>query len=218
MAKDNEHQNDEHWLKVLAGDIVADDGDSRQAEALRQYFTQRAAIEFDAPQDPERTKRMLNHLEARGAFQAIKPSVRQRSQEETTWLGRFRTWLLPPGGGHAGRFALVATLTLAVLAVPVLRGILTEPQDDVGEYKAAPSSAHEATILAVSPPQEALQLQALLARYGVGADIASQGDDRIVTAAIPQGVRDAVRAELARQGIPGPQDGELKIRIQPFPK
>ena len=26
MAKDNEHKNDEHWLKVLAGDVVAGAG------------------------------------------------------------------------------------------------------------------------------------------------------------------------------------------------
>lgn len=217
MATNNEHMNeDERWLRVLAGEADAADADTRQAEALRNYFTKRSAEELEAPADPERTKRMLNYLEARGAFHSSPASAQADAGPKVGWLTGFRNWLFPVGGGHPGRFALVATIAVAVLAVPVLRGIVTVPDDDTVGYKAAPGSAKAATILAASPEQDARQVADLLARHGVKADIRADGDDRILTASIPPAVREAVRQALAQQGIPGPADGQFELRIRPF--
>ena len=214
MANEKMGPGDERWLQVLAGRLEAENEDERKAAALRGYIERRTTRELDSPADPEREKRLLNLLQASGVLDAKRGEARPPA-EKAGPLSRLLDWLSPSGGLGAGRLALVATVTLAILAVPVLQGVL-EQRDETSSYKSAPITTQEVSILALDPEQEARQLAQMLARYGVSADIVADGDARVLHAQVPGAALDDVRSALAEQGIPSPADGQLAIRIRPL--
>jgi len=206
-------ENDERWLKVLAGKAEADDTDTRQAVGLRNYFEQQD--QHTPALDEAAQRRIMNALAAKGAFaQAIPVQPVQR----LGLLAQVLQWLFPQGRFSGGRFAGVAVAVLAVLVLPF---VLHSPtgDDDPSGIKSLPTGLNNPTVVidSAQPEQLAAQLVATLARHGVAAELRADGVDRWVQAQIPAERMAAVQSELVSMGLAAPPDGRLIVQFRRQP-
>ncbi|MCB1927653.1 MAG: hypothetical protein KDH17_06400 [Rhodocyclaceae bacterium] len=212
MTKHESHSQDDHWLAVLAGRAEADDDDTRQAAVLRGMYLKRAEAEFEAECDSARQQRLLARL-AQHDPSARPASNARRDSSELPVLGALWRWLAAPVSSPS-RLALVATVVLAVLAVPLLRH-LGDQESGEHTYKGGPVGTPEFSMMSDNPIREAEAIVQSLAAHGVRAEIIEIGNERLVRAQIPESVRAAARADLADLGIVAPADGRVAIRIRP---
>ncbi len=206
-------ENDERWLKVLAGKAEADDADTRQAVGLRNYFEQQD--QHTPALDEAAQRRIMNALAAKGAFaQAIPVQPVQRPG----LLAQVLQWLFPQGRFSGGRFAGVAVAVLAVLVLPF---VLHSPtgDDDPSGIKSLPTGLNNPTVVidSAQPEQLAAQLVATLARHGVLAELRAEGVDRWVQAQIPAQRMASVQSELVSLGLAAQPDGRLIVQFRRQP-
>lgn len=207
---------DERWLEVLAGRREPDDAETRQAASVRVFFERQAADDMQARPDPEREKRLLNVLNARGVLERSPAPAAARPPAPAPARGNPLTallhWLFPPGASNGLRYAIAAALVLGVALAPLLG---PDPQDDSGTMKGAPPGPGLGANRwsSVDPAAEALRVQSLLASQGVTATVTTDGGDHVVEAVVPPDRTDAVRAALAVQPLSIRPDGVLRIRI-----
>lgn len=220
------------WLAVLAGHVEADDADTQLASRARQLYLRRIEADVAAPQDLAREKRLNNLLEAKGAFKrdaAKAPAAAVQPGPISRLLG----WLLPAESGHGGRYALVATVAMAVVAAPAfLRSPTTEPGLDDGPVAKGgrgvqqpastpvPGSRADAgvvVLVAGSPGAAAESLKAALSVIGVAATVDVQGTEARLSASVPADRLDAVAPVLAQAGVPPLQGSLLQLRFQALP-
>lgn len=206
-------EKDDRWLDVLAGKAAPHDAQARQAAALRHYFE--LQDQHEAALDEATQRRILNALEAKGAF--AQPKQKERPVRPGLWA-QAMGWLFPQGHASGGRFAGVA---VAVLAVTMLPFLLHPPggDDDPGGMKNVPllSGAPTAVIDSTNPDQLAAQLVSALSRQGVNATLRSEGADRWVTAKVPAERMGAVQAELVSMGLAATPQGDLSVQFRRQP-
>lgn len=208
----------DRWLRVLAGKARPDNEEARKAAVLRALLIRDA--EAAVKRDPASTTRIVNLLEAKGAFNAPKPApVRASNPLAAAWA-----WLFHAGGGHPGRYAAVAAVALAVLAAPgLLRDAFKSPDDDSGTMKGLPpivspgATARETVVVVADPDKDATQLLVVLGRQGVSAQITEDQADRVIQARVPAERLASVNAEMNALGLVLPSDGQLKFRFRKGP-
>lgn len=151
--------SDEAWLDALTGSSSGADTASRQAAQLRNYYTQRSTLELQDTLDDASHLRSMNALRARGAFQPPEPAAPPPAPT-TTWRSIARDWLFPFTMASGSRYALVAAVIVAALAVP---RIVMEPEMQAPSWhndnlsaaptsQAAPAAPAFAESVAAAPP------------------------------------------------------------------
>ena len=218
-------QDNERWLDVLAGKTQATDLATRQAASLRRYFEHQAAEDLAQAPDPQAEKRMLNRLRARGAFDAAPAPLPAENQPGL--LRRAVAWLLPPEGGHMGRYAAVATVAFAVITGPMLLRGAGEPLDDTSAMKGLPPPPPPLTppdpalmgvlVMSAQPAQAAAQVVAVLTQAGIKSVLIQEGEDHLLRAQIPAAQVAELKQRLASLGLTIPTDGGLRLRFMPLP-
>lgn len=197
--------SDEVFLSVLCGQSSADDPAQRHAEQLRDYYARRSAMELEDTLDDASYIRSMNYLRARGAFQARSSDTQTA---KASLLVRMRHWLFPSEGNAGGRrYALVASLVIAVLAVPLmLIQPEIQPASDPGEdpfplFPApAPASTAPTTAVPPSPTTKAPPIaKAPLAQSGTQAVPA--GEPLVLLSNDPAQLAQEVQSVLHSRGI-----------------
>jgi hypothetical protein len=131
------------WLAALAGKPAGDDAETREARAVREYFSQRIAEETRTAVDPQDEIRMLNHLRGKGAFKAAPPIVPAPSSLRRAWVQ-----LTAPGRTAAWAGAM----TMALLAVLVVQAPELREQAAPDRTAAADRHREDATPEMSAPP------------------------------------------------------------------
>lgn len=213
-------EQQDRWLEVLSGKAKATDRETRQAQSLRGFFELQQAEDNKLQLDPQAEKRIMNMMRAKGAFDA--PEAATVTNRPANLLGQLLNWLLPPEGGHAGRYAAVAAVAFAVVAGPVflLQHQDGLPEDGGGMKSFPPGGASAPTagidqihVIAPDPAEEASQVLAALARHGIQTQARVDGQDRVISVDVDAGNRQAVGAELQSLGISLAADGRLRVRF-----
>jgi hypothetical protein len=109
--------DDTQWLEVLAGRAKETDHSTRQAAALRVFFERQIADEMAISPDEQAEKRLLNALQAKGAFSESTPLAKQSSQ---SLFQRTLKWLFPLEQNHKPIYATLAIVTMAIMIVPLV--------------------------------------------------------------------------------------------------
>lgn len=212
------------WFDVLSGKKEAgDEAGMEAAQALRKaVLLSKQAKLTPLSQDDARYKRIMNTLEAKGAFKA--PAPTRSEPKQASWIDRLRELIWPQSGraGSPGRYAWVALAVLAFVVVPVaLQHNHSIDGDD--DLKSAPASAiqngHVATAQANvietrDVNTEVARLEAALNVHGVQANREQVGQDLILTAKVAADKRDEVAKDLADWGVVLPSEGDLKITVR----
>jgi len=230
--------DDEAWLAALAGSQTHSQA-NKQASQLREYFTKRTALELDEPLDDASHTRAMNYLRARGAFSAKMPARSATPTQVSLWLA-VKQWLFSSHGGTRARYALITSLTIAVVAVPLIvtqiggdddaldrsdipvnaipkGSTQTAPPTVSGSAKAVPSAPDigEITMLISSDPARlATEIQSVLMARGITAHIGSSVMESTLTATISQAQLSAVAQDLQVYGISVPVNGHLRLSIR----
>lgn len=216
----SQDQDPDRWFDVLTGKADPTDDDTRQAAQLRRALLQRRQQELDAPTDEAQTKRIMNALEARGAF---KPPAAPAAPPSL--LSRAAQWLFPSGGqprGHGGRYAWVAAAVLAVVAAPLV--LRQQAPDDGDGYTTKslpperPASAASASIVSTRNIEaEAARIENALAQHGVKPTRAVVNQQLVLSAQVPADRIEAVNRELADWAVMVPPDGKLLVMLVASP-
>jgi hypothetical protein len=223
-------QNQDRWVDVLAGRQPASDRDTRQAASIRRYFEKEIAEDAQPLNDPQRTKRLLNVLEAQGLLKP-KESAAGTAQgavaqvpAKPKGLAGLLAWLLPEGTAPL-RLGLMVGGLAALLAVPM---ILTEPDDSgyrersvprVGPAPGQGGAGASVQELAVKDPMaEATRLQAALVAAGA-EEVRLLREGEAVVLEIRVGPQAAAAAQLAVQPW-GVQlaAGSTRLKLVPAPR
>lgn len=219
---------DRAWLAALGGLTTpsASDPQSAHAQALRQYFAQRAAHE-DAPVPATLSEaRMLQRLRQAGVFDAPAAAAPARNKPAaaqapslTRRLQAVLDWLVPSGAGAGPRYALVSGLAVVVMVLPV---VLQQP--DAGDpapvfrmgnpHNSGPVPMAGQLLLSTAPQQQAEQLLAQLQARGVQAQLQDQGHTVVLQAQVPPARQAAAQEALQPWGLQVPPDGQLRIHLQ----
>lgn len=227
MSTPNPIAADEQWLAILAGRESPNnlsDASLRQAAQARRFFQQRDEHEDAQLPSIEVRARLLAKVHQPGVLAAIaaahafKPLPVTRSVAQTIFNAPLALldWLLPPGGNNTGRYAMVAGVVMAVLAVPMLVQQRAGPDDEPGMKgipKEVPRTTPAQLVLAENPAQAATQIQQALAHAGVAATVQSSDTDAMVSASVPSSSLASVRQQLGPWGLAVPANGQLRIRI-----
>ena len=210
--------DDDRWFDILAGKAEPANADERKAASLRQYFELRE--QHDEQLDAAAQRRIENMMMA-GLATAQREQAAQQAAAPAAPKGlwqSFKGWLMPDGGGHAGRYALVAGIALAVMAVPLV--LRQSPPDDNGhlEMKRVPNAAgQETTVASPEPEREAQALVTVLQQNGITATVTADGADRVVRADINRDRFAQASTALASMGVLMPTDGHLLVRFKKMP-
>ncbi|MES3022151.1 MAG: hypothetical protein V4857_11290 [Pseudomonadota bacterium] len=201
-------ENNEAWLEVLAGRAEPRDRATRQAASLRHYFALQAAADMAGASDPEGEKRVMNMLRLRGAFDAPPAPAPVARTGLAGWLA----WLLPPGQGNGGRFAMAAACAFALVLSPALFNQGQAPRIDDGSkgFVAPPADL----VQSAQPAADAAQLVAQLAAAGIAAQARPEGAEHVVRAQVAPAQRAAAARQLDGIGIALPATGALVVRFQ----
>ena len=204
-------QQDERWLDVLSGKLAPQDLDERKAASLRRYFELRD--QHAAPSDPQALKRMENMVLARLSANGPATTPRQAG----LWQ-QFKAWLFPAGGGHPGRYAAVAAVALAAVAVPLAMRSGDQGDDDAGGMK-SPGAVlgQEVVIYSPQPLKDAQEVLQALAQRGVPAQVSAVGEDQLLQARVPAAKVPDAQQGLASLGVVLPADGQLRVRFRKSP-
>ncbi len=215
---------DDRWLEVLAGRAEPHDHATRQAAQARAHIAQQVAADQAASVDEQRTKRLLNLMQAQA-------EQRNRAQAAATPaaapgpLARLLAWLNPAqGGGLRAAGAAAAVMGLAVVLVTTLK---PSGDDDHTQMKGLPPSSAPGmqgggasaalTVIGGEPLARALALQASLQGQGVSAEVFPMGDRARLDAAVPTERQAAVRQSLAGQGINWAGGSQLSLEFRSAP-
>jgi len=222
---DHTHNNaDDHWLDVLAGRAEPHDHVTGQAARARAHIAQRVAADQAAPVDEQRTKRLLNLMQAQA-------EERNRAQAAATpvatpgALARLLAWLNPAqGGGLRAAGAAAAVMGLAVVLVTTLK---PSGDDDHTQMKGLPpisapgiqggAAGGAQVVTGGEPLPRALALQASLQGLGVSAEVFPLGDRARLDATVPADQQAKVRQALAGQGIAWAGGPQLSLEFRSAP-
>ena len=200
-------EQDDRWFQVLAGNAPAQDRDTRQAQQLREYFV--AEAQNTPPLDEAAQRRIMNLLEAKGAFAEPKPQ-----QAAPGLLDKLAAWLLPDGNPFNRHFAGVAAAVLAVMVLPFMLHSPVGEDDPYGIKGGQGGATPSAVITSASPEQSAAMLMAVLAKHGVAAKLSTEGDARWVQSQVPPDRLAAVQADLVSMGLAASADGSLNVQFR----
>jgi len=225
---------DDRWLDVLAGRAEAHDRATHQAAQARAHIAQQVAADQAAPVDEQRTKRLLNLMQAQAeqrsrAQAAAAPAVAASATAAAGPLARLLAWLNPAqGGGLRAAGAAAAVMGLAVVLVTTLKpagdddhtqmkGLppITEPITAPGLQGGGASGA--LVVVGKEPLSRALALQASLQGQGVSAEVFPLGDRARLDASVPADRQAAVRQALAGQGITWGGGSQLSLEFRSAP-
>lgn len=225
---------DDRWLDVLAGRAEAHDRPTRQAAQARAHIAQQVAADQAVPVDEQRTKRLLNLMQAQAeqrsrAQAAAAPAVAASATAASGPLARLLAWLNPAqGGGLRAAGAAAAVMGLAVVLVTTLKpagdddhtqmkGLppITEPITAPGLQGGGASGA--LVVVGKEPLSRALALQASLQGQGVSAEVFPLGDRARLDASVPADRQTAVRQALAGQGINWGGGSQLSLEFRSAP-
>lgn len=229
---------DDRWLDVLAGRAEAHDRATHQAAQARAHIAQQVAADQAAPVDEQRTKRLLNLMQAQAeqrsraqaaAAPAAAPAVAASATAAAGPLARLLAWLNPAqGGGLRAAGAAAAVMGLAVVLVTTLKpagdddhtqmkGLppITEPITAPGLQGGGASGA--LVVVGKEPLARALALQASLQGQGVSAEVFPLGDRARLDASVPADRQAAVRQALAGQGITWGGGSQLSLEFRSAP-
>jgi len=225
---------DDRWLDVLAGRAEAHDRATHQAAQARAHIAQQVAADQAVPVDEQRTKRLLNLMQAQAeqrsrAQAAAAPAVAASATAAAGPLARLLAWLNPAqGGGLRAAGAAAAVMGLAVVLVTTLKpagdddhtqmkGLppITEPITAPGLQGGGASGA--LVVVGKEPLSRALALQASLQGQGVSAEVFPLGDRARLDASVPADRQAAVRQALAGQGITWGGGSQLSLEFRSAP-
>lgn len=217
---------DDRWLEVLAGRAQPDDHATAQAAQARAYVAQQVADDLAAPVDEQRTKRLLNLMQAR----AEQRNRDQAAQAATATsrpgaLARLLAWLNPAQGGALRVAGVAAVMGLAVVLVSTLN---RQGDDDHTQMKNMPAASGPGqpggalgdvplVVVGKDPLARALALQATLKGQGLAAEVFPLGDRARLDASVPADQRAAVRQTLAAQGITWDGESSLSLEFRSVP-
>lgn len=217
---------DDHWLEVLAGRAEAHDHATRQAARARAHIAQQVAADQAAPVDAQRTKRLLNLMQAQAEQQQraqAMPTAQAATQPGP--LARLLAWLNPAqGGGLRAAGAAAAVMGLAVVLVSTLK---PGDDDEHTRMKGLPplsvpgvqggAASGALVVTGGEPVARALALQASLQGLGVSAEVFALGDRARLDAAVPADRQAKVRQSLAGQGITWAGGPQLSLEFRSTP-
>jgi hypothetical protein len=236
----SESHNDDVWLSALEGKHFQGDPSIRQAEQLRDYYTQRSALELEDVLDDASYTRTMNYLRAQGAF-APRPSASPAAPAKASLWQAVQLWLFPAEGGAGGRYALIAGLVIAVMAVPVVvtqmgaddepwrvddasfgqtPGPATKSPPPVGTPGTAkgmpplPSGVQMVVVLSNDPTQLAQEIQSVLFARGIPAQVDVSKTGPTLAADIAAAQLTSVQQDLLAYGIQVPADGHLRLSLR----
>lgn len=225
---------DDRWLDVLAGRAEAHDRATHQAAQARAHIAQQVAADQAVPVDEQRTKRLLNLMQAQAeqrsrAQAAAAPAVAASATAAAGPLARLLAWLNPAqGGGLRAAGAAAAVMGLAVVLVTTLK---PAGDDDHTQMKGLPPITEPITapglqgggangalvVVGKEPLSRALALQASLQGQGVSAEVFPLGDRARLDASVPADRQAAVRQALAGQGITWGGGSQLSLEFRSAP-
>jgi len=217
---------EDRWLEVLAGKAKPLDADTQNAAVLRAVLRdEKAQAEANASTeeaDPAQVVRIMNALQARGAFVAP-PAPTNPWLRLVRWLNPLPGPDAPSGARLAGRRAALAAGLAAVIALPL---VLHDDPDaipgDTVDKNLPPGirsgggsdpSAAMQTVLAADPEQLANSVREALVTSAVATLITSDSNGVFIQASVPAADRAAVARALSNLGIALPRDGELALHI-----
>lgn len=212
----------DHWEAVLQGRTPATDRDTREAQAIRDYYEATLGPKLAPREDPARERRLRSLVEAQLGTQASqsstpKPSMPQRVHPFKAWLDRLNL-------GWPALGAAAAAVVLGVLVGPIWQS-QTTAQDEwvVPKSPNANGASSDGTIpkgfepgapVPGSPQDVAEQIRGELAKLGIVARIGKADDGWRVAAEIRPEQRGAAVEALKPFGITVPGDGRLKVLIR----
>lgn len=218
---------DDRWLEVLAGRAEPNDHATAQAAQARAYVAQQVAADMAAPMDEQRTKRLLNLMQAQAEQRKRGQAVAAPADPAASGpgvLARLLAWLNPAQGGGLRVAGVAAMMGLAAVLVTT---VFQEVDDDTNQMKSLPpttvpspqgsTDAGALVVLDKEPLARALALQASLKAQGITAEVFPLGDRARLDASVPAGQLAAVRQTLAAQGITweGGPSLSLEFRSEP---
>lgn len=213
----NHSVNEERWLDVLAAKAQPQNAHERKAARLRACFEREEQdIPALTPQEEQRMQQLLaTKLAAYQRQQAARP-VAQRVPRPSgrPWQAALG-WLFGADGLQGARLATLAATVVAVIAVPVTIHLTQEDS----QPKSTPAwvIGEEHVISTAQPAEESARLLQVLAQQGVVAQMAVQGEDRVVIAQVPANQQSAVAEALQAEGVALPPSGQLHLRFKKAP-
>lgn len=206
--------NDE-WLDIVSGRRSADasSADQRQAAAVREYFLKRMEDDNEPLVDEARERRMMNFLEAKGAFREAAAAGRARQSGGFAGLVRsVLEWLDPARPGASIRYGALAAIVAAVAIVPLLQ------QPPEGVTKSGGSDIRDAEGVyrraVADPAGAARQLASRLEAAGIPARVVESAGAWRIEAKVGAAQRDAASAALSEIGAPLPANGIVVVELR----
>jgi hypothetical protein len=217
MTDDEATDDDAAWLAALAGRSVADEPGataSSRAEGamLRSALTRwRPAIEDVATHDPARVARLIARARAVGLLDAIEPSAVGAFARMRATLDR---WTRDNDSARRRRFATWAVPALVVVVAAIAYVGVGDRRDVSDDRTVRSADGTVVRLKAVEPMAVQRQLVSALAEQGIKATPYVRFGRYGVDADLPSSPSPELRALLARQGIPLPGDGVLRVEIE----
>jgi hypothetical protein len=214
--------DDQRWVDVLAGRAEPVDAETRQAAHLRKLVLAEQQ-KVQTPESQAAVTRMMNILEARGAFK-VPPQRQTALQRFKQWLGFGDDRTADRQAVFAGRRAALATLAVCALALPIVVSRHQPDGDDNAAIKGLPGQVQpprpegrSQLIRTAQARQDAEQLLATLAQLGVAGQLETLVSGFGVDASIPTDRLAAAQAALSRIGLVVPADGQLRVHFEQQP-
>lgn len=218
---------DDRWLEVLAGRAEPHDHATAQAAKARAYVAQQVAADLATPVDEQRTKRLLNLMQAqaeqRALGQALAKPAGAASSRPGAWA-RLLAWLNPAQGGGLRVAGVAAMMGLAAVLVTT---VFQQGDDDPGTMKSLPPTSMPSTqgpsgagvlvVVGTEPLSRALALQATLKAQGITSEVFPLGDRARLDASVPAEQLATVRQTLAGQGITWEGGPSLSLEFRSGP-
>lgn len=222
--------DDERWADVLAGRATPTDDETRVAAGLRELLLNEPPLD-EMPLDAAAVTRVMNALEARGAF---KPRPQPDTGAPTTRPAEPRQGTLRPGAPRSfSSRPAAAALPAPVIASPGLRwamgcvaviaALVTAfpPGNEPDEPDLIPKGGGAALppgrqVHAVPDPEaSARELAALLNAHGTAARVGASGSAWTVSATVPAARLPEAADALASRGLTVGAEGRVVVRFEP---
>lgn len=210
------------WLDVLAGRAEPHDTDTRRAAQLRAHFEYEWAA---VPDRPERTKALLNLMEARVQLAA----AAQPTARDSLWQRLSKSLMLGPAGGwmNVGR-AVLGVSGIALLVTMMLPPTNQEGGDPPTTKEASGANGSEASKESADtgatlrvhevpdPMGQGLALEAKLLMLGLTVKTTPTNDGLRLKLQVPAAQREAVQTLLANEGLGNePLGATLDLVLRP---
>lgn len=212
---DRDDTND--WMAALSGKKPAHDDNTRSAARLRDALLPTKDEQDAAPMDDASLRRMMNLLEAKGAFDEASPAPTPSRAGDAagSWLAKIKSLLLGDQGWGQLGYAAVAMIVVVVMVVPGLKQEKAAHIDNEAPYtKQAPADALQ-RIHAANPANAAAQLSQALRRRGLSPAVSALAHGQAVQVSVPAAQRVEVEQVLMELGLSLPEDGQLNVEFVP---